>query len=204
LSSIFIALCCALHAQDIISALYAKKENLSLLQKLTLSFKGELNNFENAYEIELSSKVFVFTILNFIPMSAMYIYGTFLTAAGEMKILNITAALGVILNISANFLLIPYYGVEAAAIVSLLTQSFVCAFQIAYARKKFKLQLGNTLLVKYALCIIIFGVSAYLLKQSQLSWIIQAALSCSIGISSAILLKVIPLPHISKLFLHKS
>ncbi|MFZ9955069.1 MAG: polysaccharide biosynthesis C-terminal domain-containing protein [Flavobacteriales bacterium] len=204
LSSIFIALCCAWHAQDIISALYAKKENLSLIQKLTLSFKGELNNFENTQEIELSSKVFVITILNFIPMSAMYIYGTFLTAAGEMKLLNSTAALGVILNISANFLLIPHYGVEAAAIISLLTQSFVCAFQIAYARKKFNLHIGLPLMLKYALSIIIFEVSTFLLHQSTLSWIVQAVLTCSIGISSAILLKAIPLPHISKLFLHKS
>ena len=203
LSSIFIAFSCAIHAENIISALYAQKEDLSLVQKLVLSFKGELTNIENAREIALSSKVFLVTILSFIPMSAMYIYGTFLTAAGEMKLLNITAALGVVLNFTANLLLIPHYGVEAAAIVSVITQSFVCLFQIIYARKKFKLHISRSLFIRYLLSFSAFAMATYLLQLSNLSWIIQVFAAILSGIASAIFTKAIPLPSISKVFLRK-
>lgn len=204
LSSIFIAFTCAIHAENIISALYAQKEDLSLVQKLVLSFKGELTNIENAREIALSSKVFLFTILSFIPMSAMYIYGTFLTAAGEMKLLNITAALGVVLNFTANLLLIPHYGVEAAAIVSVITQSFVCLFQIIYARKKFKLHISRSLFIRYLLSFSAFAMVTYLLQLSNLSWIIQVFAAILSGIAAAIFIKAIPLPSISKVFLRKA
>lgn len=204
LSSIFIALSCAFHADNIINALYAKKEGLSLSKKLILSFKGELINIENTTEIALSSKVFVLTILSFIPMSAMYIYGTFLTAAGEMKILNITSALGVLLNFSGNMLLIPYYGVEAAALMSVVTQFFVCAFQIAYAKIKFKLKTPTLLILRYLLCIAIFITAGYLASKSEISWMIQLALSCFVGFIAAIVLKAIPLPSIFKLLRNKA
>jgi O-antigen/teichoic acid export membrane protein len=204
LSSIFIALSCAFHAEDIINALYAKKEGLTLSDKLLLSFKGELINIENSKEIALSSKVFVLTILSFIPMSAMYIYGTFLTAAGEMKILNVTSALGVILNFSGNMLLIPYYGVEAAALMSVITQFFVCAFQIAYARIKFKLAMPMALIMRYLLCLTIFVATTYFISQTHISWVIQLCVSCVVGFTSAIVLKAIPLPSIFKLIRSKA
>ena len=82
-TSVFISLSCALYAEEIITALYAKKEGLGLSERLILSFQGELSNIDNPSEIKNSAEVFVICILNFIPMSAMYIYGTFLTAAFE-------------------------------------------------------------------------------------------------------------------------
>ncbi len=203
LGSIFISLSCAFHAQDIITALYAKVDGLTLADKLWLSFRGELNGIQNPTEIALSSKVFVLTILSFIPMSAMYIYGTFLTAAGEMKILNITSALGVVLNFTGNMLLIPYYGVEAAALMSVITQCFVCAFQIAYARIKFKLHLSNILISKYVASLLLFLACSYFLQLTSLSWILQIMVSCCAAMIAAIALKAIPLPSVFKLFSNK-
>jgi len=200
LSSIFIAVSCALYAEEIITALYAKKGNLGLTQKLLLSFKGELNNINNPEEILQSSKVFTICILNFIPMSAMYIYGTFLTAAGEMKLLNTSAFLGVLLNLCANLLLIPHFGVEAAAMVSLGTQSFVCIMQIYYARKKYKLQLNSLIVLRYLSVLVLFSAFALLLLHGDFTWILKISLSILFGLTLSILLKAIPLPSISKLF----
>ena len=48
--------------------------------------------------IEESAKVFEVLILGFIPISVSYIFGTLLTANGNLKELNIMASIGVVLN----------------------------------------------------------------------------------------------------------
>jgi O-antigen/teichoic acid export membrane protein len=197
LSSIFISVSCAFYAEEIISALYAQKEGLSLLQKLTLSIYGELNNIENIEEIKLSSEVFRIYILNFIPISCLYIYGTFLTAAGEIKSINLSSALAVLLNLSCNLLLIPLYGVKGAAIVSLITQSFVCLFQVYYMRRKFKLNIQLSLTIRYITSLVFFIIILLALHQQDISWIINIAISIFSSLLFSAFTKAIPTPHLA-------
>jgi len=204
LSSIFIAVSCAVYSQEIISFLYGKKEGMGFLQRLYLSFNSHADAFENTDEIVFSAKVFSICIFSFIPMSAMYIYSTFLTAAGEIKILNWSSGLGVVLNIGANILLIPYYGVIAVAAISLLTQLFVCVAQVLYARKKYKLQLSAGLKLRYFACLSVFATSFYFIQLSSLNWLLQMGLVCMVGMTASVLLKAIPVFNLSKFFLKKT
>lgn len=74
-----------------------------------------------------SAPPFQLLILTFVAMCIILIFGTYLTALGEMKTLNTIAFIGLIINIAANLYLIPHYGVLGAAVSTLATQ-FVVAF----------------------------------------------------------------------------
>jgi len=200
LSSVFIAFSCAAYSHEIISALYGKANGLGMMQRILLSFKGEFYAVQNPSEIALSANVFSYVILIFIPISALYVYGTLLTAAGKMKWLNITAAIGVIINLIGNFLFIPVYGPLGSAIIGLLTQSIVCILQIGYAKKKFNLVFTWSNGYKYLLTLSVFAGGLLLLQQTSLGWPLQIFSAVSIGLIMAIVSKAIPLYGISKLF----
>jgi O-antigen/teichoic acid export membrane protein len=69
----------------------------------------------------------------FLPMALVHIFGTWLTAAGELKKLAVLAILCVLVNAGFNVWLIPEKGAEGAAIAGLITQILfvlVCIFWV--------------------------------------------------------------------------
>ena len=82
---------------------------------------------------ESSVPVFRLIILGLIPISMTYLFGTLLTANGSLKQLNIIAAVGIIINVTANLLLIPRMQACGSAIASFCTQFAVAVMQFAIA-----------------------------------------------------------------------
>ena len=89
--------------------------------------------------VEESADVFVWLILGIIPISFTYIFGTLLTANGDLKLLNITALAGIVVNMVVNLLLIPRMHAVGAAIASLSTQTVVSVLQLWIAFRKLRL-----------------------------------------------------------------
>lgn len=85
-----------------------------------------------------SAAVFRFLIAGIIPISFTYIFGTMLTANGDMKLLNITAIAGIVVNMMVNLLLIPRMHAVGAAVASLSTQSVVAVLQVVIAFRQLK------------------------------------------------------------------
>lgn len=85
-----------------------------------------------------SAAVFRFLIPGIIPISFTYIFGTMLTANGNMKLLNITAVAGIVVNMAVNLLLIPRLQAVGAAVASLSTQSVVAMLQVTIAFRQLK------------------------------------------------------------------
>jgi O-antigen/teichoic acid export membrane protein len=97
-----------------------------------LLYKGSIGNIE--YDI-----VFAWLIASFPAWCLMYIYSTLLTANGSLKILNIIAFAGVIVNLSLNFYLVPGQKAVGGAMTSFITQTGLsCAF-IIFASRTIKL-----------------------------------------------------------------
>lgn len=88
--------------------------------------------------VEESASIFRFLIAGIIPISFTYIFGTMLTANGNMKLLNITAIAGIVVNMTVNLLLIPRLQAVGAAIASLSTQSVVALLQVVIAFRQLK------------------------------------------------------------------
>ncbi len=111
---------------------------------LNLSFfKNEVINTLYYDHLEASAEVFGILILGFIPVCISYIFGTLLTANGNLKQLNIMAGIGVLLNLSLNFILIPVYKAYGAALASLITQFITALLQFLIARKIFAFKIRS-------------------------------------------------------------
>ena len=82
---------------------------------------------------ENSVAVFRLIIFGLIPISMNYLFGTLLTANGSMKELNITAAIGIVINVTINLLLIPRMQACGSAAASFCTQFTVSVLQFLLA-----------------------------------------------------------------------
>ena len=83
--------------------------------------------------VEESVAVFGLIIFGLIPISMNYLFGTLLTANGSMKKLNITAAIGILINVAVNLLLIPRMQACGSAVASFCTQFTVALLQFFLA-----------------------------------------------------------------------
>lgn len=96
-----------------------------------------------------TSPVFALLMMGFVAYSTTYVFGTLITAKGDMKLLNLISIFGVALNISLNFFLIPEHGAYGSAVATLITQllaavvQFIASVVIFKLRFNFKVVLGT-------------------------------------------------------------
>jgi Na+-driven multidrug efflux pump len=82
-------------------------------------------------------EVFEMIMWSLIPLAGIFIYGTFLTAAGDLKYLNTIALFAVVLNIILNANLIPDLKAYGSALATLITQVFVFVAHYSLCLKKY-------------------------------------------------------------------
>ena len=92
---------------------------------IAAAFRSDIMTFLYAEANETWADNFGLLILSFIPVGLMFVFGTYLTAVGDMSKLNILYASCVILNIVLNYVLIPRQGAIGAASATLATQTVV-------------------------------------------------------------------------------
>lgn len=125
-------------------------------------YKNELMDLLYHQHVEISSTIFGILILCFIGISSSYIFGTLLTANGNLKALNILAAGGVTMNIILNLILIPKYFAVGSAIASLVTQSATAIIQIFIAKKIFNFRMSAKRITLLSLFTIsVFAIAKY-------------------------------------------
>ena len=95
-----------------------------------------------------ASNVFPWIILSFIPISMTYVFGSLLTANGNLALLNKMALGGIILNLFLNFILIPILAVKGAAIATFATQTLTALTQVIFVIYLFKLNWNKKLMIK--------------------------------------------------------
>lgn len=80
-----------------------------------------------------AAPVFALLLWSFVAVVATYVFGTLLTAGGELRALNWLAGCGALLNIALNAFLIPRWQAEGAAWAALITQSLTAVAQVVLA-----------------------------------------------------------------------
>ena len=108
--AIIVSFCSFFYSSEIMSLLYP------------FNAKGHENILDYTKRIEESSRVFGYLMACFIPISTTYVFGTLLTANGNLKQLNIMAASGMALNILLNVFLIPHFFAIGSSFASFSTQ----------------------------------------------------------------------------------
>ena len=145
-----------------------------------------------------SSNAFVILMLGFIGSVLVLVYGTLLTAALELKYLNLAAFATLVINLVLNVKLIPQYGASGAAIATLVSQLIfggVC-FMISFQKFNFKLkwvdifnQLGGVMML---LIIIIF------FKQYFDNVLVHSVLIAVVVLLVAYLFKLFSVKHLNR------
>ncbi len=113
-----------------------------------------------------------------------------------MKKLNITAGVGVVINIALNIYLIPKEGAYGAAVASLITQIFTTIAMIYIAHKTVQIRIeANTILrlLAFSVLIILIALSK---DYVDLGWKYEFGLSILLGGIGSILIGLVSLKEI--------
>ncbi|MEI6822045.1 MAG: oligosaccharide flippase family protein [Bacteroidota bacterium] len=119
-------------------------------------YNKEIMSMLYTNHVEASAAVFQWLMMGFIAISTTYVFGTLLTANGNLKELNIIAASGMLINISLNLILIPKLMALGSAYVSVTTQFLTSIVQVIFAQRIFKFKVNYRFLS--TLVIFVIGV----------------------------------------------
>lgn len=125
--------------------------------------------------------VFAWLMASFPAFCMMYVYSTLLTANGSLKLLNRIALVGVIVNLSLNFVLIPQMQALGAAITSVVTQVVVTLCFIIFAGKNVQLPRNAKWIgahISYLVLIVVIGYGVTLLPITWMYQLVIFGLAC--------------------------
>ena len=132
--------------------------------------------------IHASASAFGILMFCFVPISTTYIFGTLLTANGNLKQLNIMAASGMIINITLNFILIPFFHAKSgdaatgSGCASLTTQLFTAITQVILAKYIFHFRINIKLIIKLVVFVIGIFLINYFSTNLPYGWVINFGL----------------------------
>ncbi len=180
-----IAVVCIFYSKDLMELLYPRNEN-------------ELVEIYNI-RITESSRILQILMGSFVSISVTYIFGTLLTANGNLKQLNIVAAIGVITNLTLNFIFTPIFEAKGAAFTSLCVQFVTCAIQFFIAKRIFNLKLGRAFWLSISSFIILLIAATASLKSLNIHWIYTLLISSLSGIIIAFITKTLDFKELKNL-----
>jgi O-antigen/teichoic acid export membrane protein len=154
-----------------------------------------LNKTANA---EIENSLFLL-MASFVFTCTVYIYGTFLTARGALKLLNRIALIACITNLVMNILLIPGAGIIGAAITALVTQGVVAVSHYLFAHRITGNKPDLTLLLKLLIFAGIQLVLPLVLQHLNCHFIVKIILQTAAGIAVLLSLGVFKFAHLNKL-----
>lgn len=146
-----------------------------------------------------SGIIFGLLMISLVFVSSGYIFGTLLTANGNLTGLNLIAGISVLINIILNLILIPRYYALGSAIASLISLAFVAFAQIIMVRKIFNENFDLRLprLVIFITGLVLFG---YMIEFFDLAWYISLLLILILAVFFSYLLNLISVKKISEVF----
>jgi len=149
--------------------------------------------------VDQSALILACLMTGFLGISVSYIFGTLLTANGNLRQLNIMAAISLILNIGLNILLIPHYKALGSAVSSMFTQAFAAIAQVLIARKLFRLRPDIILILKLALFVILMIALSIGSLYFSKNWILNIGLLFTSGFIMAALFGLFKFSSLIKL-----
>ena len=167
---------------------------------LLLCFRFPVLELLYREHIAESAAVFSILIPSIIPLSMTYIFGTLLTANGNMRLLNLTATVGIVVNFLVNVLLIPRFHACGAAMATLSTQSVMALIQTVAAIKVTKLPIKEIPFIKILIFTVVLIPSSYLFSiyfhgEAWVALLIGSGFACLLGFAT----QLIPLDFLKEI-----
>lgn len=154
------------------------------------------------YDDHVAESAGVFRILIFclVPISMSYVFGTLLTANGDLKKLNIVAGGSLLLNLLTNTVLIPELMSEGSAMAALSTQIFSAMVQVILAIRIFKLRISPKFLIQIAAFLTTVVAANLITIQLQITWWIGILIVGAVSASVAFLFKLLDFNELISVF----
>ena len=119
-------------------------------------YSKELMGLLYTEHVEQAAIIFPILMSCFVAISTSYVFGTLLTANGNLRELNLMAASGILINVTMNLFLIPKFEAAGSAVSSLTTQFLTAIIQVLIAQSVFKFKINYRLLL--TMLVFILGV----------------------------------------------
>jgi len=168
--------------ESLVQTSYSLLFGLAIVIACGCSFYAE-NIMHMLYPGDVTETAMVFRILMccFMGTTTQYVFGTLLTANGNLKYLNIIAGCGMVFNIVVNLILIPHFHAVGAAMTSVMTQLLVPGLQVIVVQRIFKFKaLTRIMLTLLVFLIGEIGIaysSTHLPLDWRLSFVLMVAVS---------------------------
>lgn len=149
---------------------------------------------EQHYMLRISQSATILKLLmfSFVAISTNYIFGTLLTANHNLKQLNFIALGGLVINITLNLILIPYFYSIGSAWASLATQSVTALLQFLLVYKIFKFKINFKRILNLAILIIVLVAIGYMFTEViNLRWELSFVSMLILGGCSSIMLRLL-------------
>ena len=127
----------------------------------------ELLYLDNNYAASL---IFGKIMFSFIAISSIYVFGSLLTANGNLRQLNIISVVALIVNFTLNIILVPKYLALGSAYANLATQFVAAVPQIILACVVFKFKLDIRYIASIFILILGVIIISYASKELQYNW----------------------------------
>ena len=162
-----------------------------IVASVSFFYRTEIMELLYHEHIEESASLFGILMSCFVPIATTYIFGTLLTANGNLKELNLVACTGMIINITLNFIFIPAFKAQGAAISSLTTQLLTAIAQILLVQSLFKFRKNFSFLFKVFIFLVsIIGIS-FFSKEITSNWMLNICIAALGSFLVAFGLKII-------------
>jgi O-antigen/teichoic acid export membrane protein len=131
-------------------------------------------------------------MIGFLLVSMVYIFGTLLTARGNLRTLNAIAFAGLLLNIVLNTLLIPAMKAEGAAVATLCTQLVVTLLHIVATYSLPGIHMNRSVWGRIGVLLLLTTGVAYGMHQySPTGWGLSLAVVIVFGALAALVLRLL-------------
>ena len=146
-----------------------------------------------------SSPVFKVLMCCFVPISSVYIFGTLLTANGNLKQLNLMASTGMAMNIILNIILIPRFQAWGAALSSITTQMLMALAQVLMAQKIFQFRKNSQLLFSTGALILSAIAINMIVSSLHMNWMIRFIIAAAGCFAVAFALRLISIKNLFRI-----
>jgi O-antigen/teichoic acid export membrane protein len=164
----------------------------TLLAFSSLFYSYEFMDLLYEEYLQESADVYAIIIFGVIAMGTSYVFGTLLTANGNLKELNIIAAISLVLSLALNIFLVPKMQAVGSAIANVTAFSFSAIAQLVIIKSRFKFSLD----FKYLQGLFGFVVLTALLTYGStyidsVLWIWKLAVVVILSLSIAMIFKLL-------------
>ena len=166
----------------------------------TIAHRAPIINLLYHEHVDLSAPVLGLLMISYIFISVGYVFGTLLTANGNIKELNMISGAALATCLAIQVVLVPRLGVVGAAIGNIAVNLMVAVVQVMISVKKFHLSVSKTMAFRFVAYLLFCPLATLVLINMHKSITFSYILSIALSLGFALVLKLIDIKQLLATF----